>query len=153
MLKRALLVAAAAIAGSMMASAPASAQYLLTGNVISGGYISGGYVSGGPVYFGGQAAGPFVSGYTLASGEFGERVYVRHAPVVTHVVAGPTFVAPIVRTRIIRRVVSTPIVTTTVVRRHYVVATQRQVVRRVIHRAAYTTYSPSLWTNAAYYGY
>ncbi|CAH1657982.1 conserved exported hypothetical protein [Hyphomicrobiales bacterium] len=135
MLKRALLVAAAAIAGGMMVSAPASAQVI----------FAGGYMSGGPVYFDGAVAGPFVPGYTLASGVFGERVYVRTAPVVTHVVA-----APVLRTRVITtRVISTPVVTTRIVRRHYVVAMQRQVVRRVIHRAAYTTVRP--WTHAAYY--
>ncbi|CAH1664929.1 hypothetical protein [Chelatococcus asaccharovorans] len=157
MLKRSLLVAAAAIAGGIVFSAPASAQVLLAGNYLAGtGYLAGtSYIAGGPVYFGGPVAGPFVPGYALASGEFGERVYVRAAPLVTHVVAAPVtqFVAaPQVRTRVITtRVVSTPVVTTRVVRRHYVVATQRQVIRRVIHRAAYTTVSP--WTNAVYYSY
>ena len=155
MLKRSLLVAAAAILGGMMISAPASAQVLLAGDYVAGtgyvatpGYIAGAaYLAGGPAYFGGPVAGPYVPGYALASGELGERVYVRTAPLVTHVVAVPQ-----VRTRVVTtRVVSTPVVTTRVVRRHYVVATQRQVVSRVIHRAAYTTVSP--WTNAVYYSY
>lgn len=143
MLKRSLLVAAAAIAGGMIFAAPASAQVLLAGDYFGGA----GYIAGGPAYFGGPIAGPFVPGYALASGAFGERVYVRTAPLVTHVVA-----TPVVRTRFITtRVVATPVVTTRIVRRHYVVATQRQVVSRVIHRAAYTTMSP--WTNAVYYNY
>lgn len=149
MLKRSLLVAAAAIVGGMVISAPASAQVLLAGNYLAGGsYIAGaGYLAGGPVYFGGPIAGPFVPGYALASGAFGERVYVRTAPLVTHVVA-----VPAVRTRVITtRVVSTPVVTTRVVRRHYIVATQRQVIRRVVHRAAFTTVSP--WTHAVHYTY
>jgi hypothetical protein len=140
MLKRALLVAAAAIAGGMMVSAPASAQVI----------FAGGYVSGGPVYYNSGFAGPFVSGYTLASGVFGERVYVRTAPVIAAPIVTQVVAAPVVRTRVITtRLVSTPVVTTRIVRRHYVVAMQRQVVRRVIHRAAYTTVSP--WTHAAYW--
>ena len=74
MLKRSLLVAAAAILGGMMISAPASAQVLLAGDYVAGtgyvatpGYIAGAaYLAGGPAYFGGPVAGPYVPGYALA---------------------------------------------------------------------------------------